>query len=85
MKPRGKPPSFLECFGLAVRARRESLSLSQEQLSFESQLDRTYISGIERGVRNPTLQTMLRVANALRVSVSALVRSAEDFTRKAPR
>lgn len=74
---KSQPASLLLFFGLAVRARREELALSQEELSFDSDLDRTYISGIERGVRNPTLQTMQRVAAALKVTLSTLVRSAE--------
>jgi len=42
------------------------MGLSQEELGFDSDLDRTYISGIERGVRNPTLAVILRLSKALR-------------------
>lgn len=80
MKARETSPPFLRCFGDAVRGQRESLNLSQEQLSFASKLDRTYISGIERGVRNPTLQSMQRVAAALKVSLSVLLQSAEALS-----
>ena len=51
---------FLEAFGEAVRAERERKDLSQEELGFEAGLDRTYVSGIERGVRNPTVVTIRR-------------------------
>ena len=42
-------------FGLNVRRRREAAGLSQEALAEKADLDRTYISGIERETRNPTM------------------------------
>lgn len=68
---------FLRRFGAAVRAQREARGLSQEDLGFEANLDRTYISGLERGVRNPTIATVIALAKALKVQVSRLVTSAE--------
>lgn len=53
--------------GKNVRRIREELGLSQEQLAFEAELHRTYISGVERGVRNPTVLVIDRLAEALRV------------------
>lgn len=82
MKARDNPRRFLDAFGQAVRAERTRRSLSQEELCFRSGLDRTYISGIERGVRNPTLESMLKVAEALEVSLSALLRHAEKAFSK---
>ena len=64
-------------FGAAVRARREELDLSQEELGFRSELDRTYISGIERGVRNPTLKIIGRIAKALGIRPSRLLLDSE--------
>lgn len=52
-------------FGANVRRLRLARGLSQEALAHESGLDRTYISGIERGVRNPSLLNICRVAGAL--------------------
>lgn len=69
--------AFLRAFGAAVRAQREQNGLSQEGLGFEAELDRTYISGIERGVRNPTLTSVLKIAKALGVPSSRLVKRAE--------
>lgn len=46
--------------------------LSQEKLGFETGLDRTYISGIERGERNPSLNNIGKLAKALRLSLSDL-------------
>ena len=70
--------AFLKGFGRAVREAREGLGWSQEELSFEAEMDRTYISGIERGVRNPTLSTVLRLAKALGIRPSALMKQAES-------
>lgn len=60
-------------FGAAVRAWRESLGLSQEDLASKAGLDRTYISGVERGVRNPSLKSMQQLAKALGVELYQLV------------
>lgn len=68
---------FQVAFGAAVRTCREQLGLSQEQLGFRSGLDRTYVSGIERGVRNPTLRIMVLLADALGTSPSVLLQRAE--------
>ena len=70
--------AFLRRFGAAVRAQREGRGLSQEELGFEANLDRTYVSGVERGVRNPTVVTIFALAKALRVKASRLVVGAED-------
>ena len=67
-----------KAFGDSVRQQRARLGWSQEDLGFEAEIDRTYISGIERGVRNPTLVTMLRICRALGVRPSVLLRRAED-------
>ena len=48
-----------------MRERRKHLELSQEQLSFESGLQRTYISGIERGIRNVGIDNIGVIAKAL--------------------
>ena len=77
MAPRLDPSILNRAYGRAVRERREELELSQEDLCFRSDLDRTYISGIERGVRNPTIKTMCRIASALGVPPSRLIQVAE--------
>lgn len=64
-------------FGRAVRARRDELGLSQEALAERCDLDRTYISGVERGRRNPTVQAIFRIARGLEAPASDLVREAE--------
>lgn len=59
--------------GRNVRRLREEKGWSQEQLAHEAGLHRTYISGIERGVRNPTVVIIARVAKQLGVVPSSLL------------
>jgi transcriptional regulator with XRE-family HTH domain len=59
-------------FGQNVRLAREKKSWSQERLSEESGLHRTYISGIERGVRNPTIEIVQQIAIALDINIPDL-------------
>lgn len=59
-------------FALAVRQRRKQLGLSQEKLAERANLHRTYISDVERGARNLSLDSITRLASALQVSISAL-------------
>ena len=66
-------------FGTPVRARREALGLSQEKLGFEADLHRTYVSEVERGVRNPTVTSIFKLARALGTKPSSLLRAAEKM------
>ena len=59
-------------FGAAVRVRRQKVSLTQERLAELTGLDPTYISGIERGRRNPSLKNIVKIAKALKTSVAKL-------------
>lgn len=59
--------------GANVKRLREQLGLSQEQLAFDADMHRTYISGIERGVRNPTVTVLERLAMALKTKSSDLL------------
>lgn len=77
MATRDPAAAYLEAFGLAVRRQRQRLGLSQEKLSFEAELDRTYVYGVERGVRNPTVRSVRRIAVALGVRPSALFLAVE--------
>ncbi len=60
-------------FGQRIRAIRNRRGISQESLALKCGLDRTYISGIERGTRNPSLTNILKVATALDVPPSDLL------------
>ncbi|MGB3690873.1 MAG: helix-turn-helix transcriptional regulator [Jannaschia helgolandensis] len=59
--------------GRNVKQHREAKGLSQEQLAFEADLHRTYVSGVERGIRNPTVLIVAKLANALGVEPSKLL------------
>lgn len=58
--------------GEAVRTLRSEVGLSQEQLAEGAGTDLTQVGGIERGVRNPSYTTLLRLADALRTEVGEL-------------
>jgi transcriptional regulator with XRE-family HTH domain len=64
---------LLRSFGDNVRKLRERKGYTQERLGEAAALDPTYVSGIERGVRNPGIRNVARLAKALGVSTSKLV------------
>lgn len=68
----GKSEHLLK-LGENIRALREQLSLSQEELAFQAGLDRTYLGGAERGERNLTILSALKICKPLGVSLSTLV------------
>lgn len=65
---------ILKRFGQRVREKRTALRLSQEDFADKCNLDRTYISGIERGKRNVALRNVETIAKALGVSVADLMK-----------
>ncbi|QIQ20235.1 helix-turn-helix domain-containing protein [Zophobihabitans entericus] len=60
-------------FGQRVRQLRLQQGMSQEAFADKCGLDRTYISGIERGIRNPTLEVINIIAKGLSVNVKELL------------
>lgn len=71
------PLSVEEAFGQTLRELRKEKGLSQEELAHESGLDRTFISLLERGKRQPSLGTIISIANALTLSASELINKVE--------
>jgi transcriptional regulator with XRE-family HTH domain len=72
--------------GPAFRLLRERDSISQEELALRAGLDRTYVSGIERGRRNPSLKSVQRIAAELGISLDQvfnLARELADASEKA--
>ena len=63
---------LLRQFGAIVREYRLGIGISQEELGLRTELDRTYIGGIERGERNISLLNIARLAMALGLSLSEL-------------
>ncbi|MCB5195695.1 helix-turn-helix domain-containing protein [Deefgea salmonis] len=66
--------------GKRVKARRRQQRLSQETLAFQAEIDRTYVSQIERGISNPSLHVLCKIAEALLVSVTDLLSEPESAT-----
>jgi transcriptional regulator with XRE-family HTH domain len=56
-----------------VRAARKAAGLSQEQLAYEAGVDRTYVSQVERRLRNVTITVLARIAKALRTTPDKLL------------
>ena len=67
----------LRTLGLNVRRFRESKELTQEKLAERAGLDPTYISGIERGLRNPGIKNVARIAKALGLTTGELCKGVD--------
>ena len=65
-----KRDKTLRAFGRNVAKVRTERGLSQNKLAEKANLDRTYVSGIERGVRNPGIKVVIRLARGLRYYAS---------------
>jgi len=66
-------------FGQALRHFRKEVKLSQEKLSQESGLDRSYISLLERGLRQPSLTSILKLSKALKISSANFISKVEGL------
>lgn len=62
-----------EKFGKNVKRLRLKKGLSQEEFAFEAEIHRTYVSDVERGIRNPTITVVERLAKALGVTPGQLL------------
>jgi transcriptional regulator with XRE-family HTH domain len=68
-------------FGRVLRDQRDMRRLSQEGLALAAGVDRTFVSQMERGVRQPTLTTLWKLASALAISPATLVGRMERLRR----
>jgi len=66
-----------KALGVVLREIRKSMGLSQEEFAFETSLDRTTVSMLERGLMSPTLRTLVRLSKRVRLLPSEMVRRAE--------
>lgn len=72
-----KRNGILATLGLNVRRQREAKELTQEKLAERAGIDPTYISGIERGLRNPGIKNVARLARALGLTTAELCKGVE--------
>jgi transcriptional regulator with XRE-family HTH domain len=72
MSRKNPPDPYLALLGSHVRSLRNNIGLSQEDVAEKADIHVTYLSGIERGFRNPTVLNLRRLANALGVSIKDL-------------
>lgn len=75
-------PDIGSIFGDVLRRRRSALNVSQEELAFRAGVDRTFISRLERGIRQPTITTLIGLGIALGISAADLVRETEAEWRR---
>lgn len=73
-----KRDPVLIALGQNVRKRREAFGLTQEALSDKAGLDQTYISGIERGLRNPGVINIAKLAKALEISMAEICKGVDE-------
>lgn len=65
--------------GMRIRYLRTSQYLSIEDLALQAEVNKNYLSDLERGTRNPSLKVISRIAKALKISVSELTKGIEEF------
>ncbi|MFG2313326.1 helix-turn-helix domain-containing protein [Streptomyces sp. NPDC048566] len=80
--PRNAPHPQLQAFGFAVRDARESCGMSTEALAEAADLSARMVIGIEHGKRNPSLLTILALAQGLGVTPGRLLES--EMPRREP-
>lgn len=61
--------------GQRIRELRKEKGMTQEDLAFKVEVDRSYMGFVERGEKNPTFKTIIKVAQSLKVSLSELFKS----------
>jgi transcriptional regulator with XRE-family HTH domain len=82
---RSEPPAVLRQIGERIRELRKAKGLSQDRLAYSIPLDRAHIGSIERGIKAPTVLTLLRIADALEVEVGQLFPPMDELRAHIPR
>ncbi len=67
----------LVALGETIRFLRKAQGISQEELAHRSQVDRAYMSSIERGTQNPGVMTIIRIAEGMNISVAEIFAEAK--------
>jgi len=70
--------SLNKAFGEILREIRKEAKISQEELAELSNLDRSYISLLERGIRQPTIHTIFSISQSLSIQPSVLIKKVEE-------
>jgi transcriptional regulator with XRE-family HTH domain len=68
-----------KAFGRALRELRKKRGLSQLDVSTVSDLDRAYMSELERGLKNPSLETIFRLADAMKISAVDIIKKTAEL------
>ncbi|MFD1675948.1 helix-turn-helix domain-containing protein [Alicyclobacillus fodiniaquatilis] len=66
-----------QAFGIVLRKYRKQLGISQEELAFRCELDRSFISLLERGIQSPSMKVVSKLAIELGVRASTMISEAE--------
>ena len=66
--------------GLTIIKLRKELGLSQEKFALEADIDRRYMSDLENGRRNPSLEIIEKIAKRLGISISSLFKKVENYS-----
>lgn len=74
-KNSSKQQSYLKKVGLNIRQLRKEERMSQESLALAADLDRSYVGGVERGERNISIVNLKKIADALKVPASQLLKN----------
>ena len=75
------PENIAAIFGKVLREQRNARGISQEALALSADVDRTFVSQMERGIRQPTLTTLCKLSEALEIQPSTLVARVERMLR----
>lgn len=73
--------SELQILGTRIRERRKLLSWTQEELAERSEIDRSYIGGVERGERNLTFSILCKICDALNCDIATLTHDLPSATQ----
>lgn len=72
---------ILKKFGATIKAKRDALRISQEELAEKAGLHRTYIGGVEQGRRNLSLLNIMRIAKALEIEPKELLAPMSEYEK----
>ena len=75
----GKNSKFIQKFGQIIRKKREKLNLSQEASAEKANIHRTYVSSIELGKVDVGISVALKLARALKLPLSKLIKNTENL------